>query len=226
MPYTRRTFRRRTYRRRPTIRRRRPTRWATYSAAGSQLWKDVKYLKGLINVEFKSKDIVGSSTPDNSAGSVVLLNGLATGDDFNSRDGRQIRMKSIQLNMKFNLHASATATVVRVLLVLDTQPNAAVATLSGILDVGSAATVVAFRNLNNRKRFIILRDWVVKVNTNLPEITREYYHTLDAKTVYNATNGGTIADIETNSLSLWLASDEATNTPTVTYNSRVRFIDN
>jgi len=81
------------YRRRPRRSYKPKSRWSIYGQAGKQLWKDVKALKNLINVEFKVKDLVSTSTPSTTVPTTLLLNGLQKGDDYNSRDGRQVRWK-------------------------------------------------------------------------------------------------------------------------------------
>jgi hypothetical protein len=49
---------------------------------------------------------------------------------------------------------------------------------------------------------------------------------LDLKTTYDDSNAGTVADIISNGLFIFQLSNEATNTPTVNHNIRIRFIDN
>lgn len=223
MPYARRRYPRRrpryTPRRRPV--RRAPTRAAIYGSAARQLYRDVSKLKGLINVEFKYVDNASTINPG-TTGTFVLLNGLATGDTASTRDGRQVRFKSIQHKMILNLNASASATTVRCIFLIDTQPNEAAPAAADVLQ---SVGLVAPRNLDYRKRFVILKDQNYRVNTDMPERTVSWYRNLDMKTVYDD-GGDTIASITTNSLYMLMLSDEAANTPTVTYYTRLRFIDN
>lgn len=200
------------------------TRGKIYGAAAGQLWRDVSKLKNLINVEFKKHDVVASINPG-TAGVFQLLNGVPAGDDFNARDGRQVRIKSIQMNLRCLKNPSATNTVFRMLLVIDKQSNTAGPTAANILDLTTATAVDAHRNLDYRKRFVILKDVRFCVNADTPEKIVDFYKRLDMKEVFDGT-AGTIGDISTNSIYLLLISDEATNTPAVLYNSRIRFIDN
>jgi len=160
-----------------------------------------------------------STTP-----SIALINASVVGDDFDNRDGRSIRIKSVQIALTVFFNASATQTATRMMVVIDKQPNE---TLLVIGDLITATNSHAMRNLDQRKRFVILWDRVVTQGDqeNAPRHI-EFYKKLDMITVYDDSNAGTIADIETNALYLILFSTEATNTPTVGRTTRVRFIDN
>ena len=48
--------------------------------------------------EMKSVDVYTGSLVADSTGTLQLLNGLARGDDIDERDGREVTMKSIQIN--------------------------------------------------------------------------------------------------------------------------------
>lgn len=180
---------------------------------------------GLVNVEYKVKDLVATATPSTS-GSLSLLNGLTKGDDYNNRDGRQVRWKSIQMYLRSTLHASATNTSIRVIIFIDKQASETAPTAAALLDLTTASAVDAFRNLSNRKRFVIIADKRVVINTNYPEKTTRLYKRLDMKQIFDDSDAGTVSDITTNSLYVLFLSDEATNVPSIVHNFRLRFIDN
>lgn len=201
-------------------------RWNIYGRAGKQLAKDVWTLKNLINVEFKSSDIYNSTQTAPLAGALVLVNHLTKGDDYNNRDGRQVRFKSLFLNGRVIMHASATHTAVRMVVFIDKQPNGVVPTATDVLSTATTNLIDAFRNLNNRKRFVILKDARYTLNTDYPEKQIKYYKKLDMKTIYDDGDAGTIADITTNALYVMWISDEGTWVPDVRVPARLRFIDN
>ncbi len=185
--------------------------------------KDVSKLKGLINTEFKSLDITTSATLTTTP-VVALLSGLAKGDDIDNRDGRQVRWKSVEINLQIVMHTTPINTLVRILIVIDKQPNATLLTIAELLN---QTTIDSVKNLDNRKRLVILRDDVVQLGDGyLTSTLWKYYKTLDMITVYDDSDAGTIADIETNALYLIMFSTEATNGPTVQRTMRMRFIDN
>lgn len=203
--------------------RKKRTRWSIYGAAGKQLVKDVKSLKNLINTEWKDCEVGTSATPT-TTGSLILLNGLTKGDDYNNRDGRSARFKSIQLSLATVLNGSASTTRIRWALVIDRDASNT---------VNSAAIYsneyASFRNLDNRRRFTFLKEghYTSGIYNGAPSTKIvDYYRKIDMHTIYDDSNNGDITDIRTNALYLYLWSDQATNTPTVGITTRLRFIDN
>jgi len=103
-----------------------------------------------------------------------LLNGIATGTDYNARIGRKIMMKSIALRYEIQMYMSDQASynqanpqVVRVMLVYDKAPTGTTPPIwSDILDGNTAwndaysvsDTTPCFNNLSNRTRFVTLYD--------------------------------------------------------------------
>lgn len=200
----------------------RPVKNIWWKRSYNKSYRMAKKALSLINVEFKKVDATGNVNVTSGSGQLILLNGLTKGDDYDNRDGRRIRMKSVELSLISLINASATDTVVKWFIVLDKQPNVSAPVLGDIFDSG----LHAIRNLDNRSRFLILKKGVHNLNSNYPEKSTKCYRRLDIRTTYDASNVGDITDITTNSLYLVLASDEATNTPNVKYYSRIRFIDN
>lgn len=182
-------------------------------------------IAGLINIEFKQQyGNIGASA--NTTGTLALLNGMQLGTDVDDRVGRSIRIKSVQLNLINTQNASASNSIVRYLLVIDKQPSGATPNFSDILATAGNLWS-SMRNLNNRKRFVILKDQFITMNsgTNNEIGVFEYYKKLDMHTIYNNTSTGTITDIESNALYLCLISNEPTNSVAVTGCYRVRYLD-
>lgn len=191
---------------------------------GKRLERKVSQLANLINVEFKYNDIKDTSTI-NTTGLFFLLNGLMLGDTSSSRDGRQIRIKSNQVNLKLTMHPSATNTTIRIIYFMDKQANASAPTTAMLLEDANVP-ITSPRNLDNRKRFVILKDEYVCLNVEKSETVFEWYKKLDFRTIYDSSNVGDITDITTNSFYLFLVCDDGTNTPTYALYNRIRFIDN
>jgi len=151
--------------------------------------------------EFKSVDVNLNGACDTTAGGrMVLLNGMARGDDISGRNGREVVMKSIEA--KFNLYVTAGTGVDqthRVVIFYDRQANGAAPVM---LDVLSAATAYAPRNLENRRRFKIIYDRTVPLNASAEAGSHKvlrFYRRLNHPTTFNAGNAGTVADITTGS---------------------------
>lgn len=77
-------------------RRKRPSRFKTYGRAGAQLYKDVMYLKGIINAEVKNH-YVDINQNVISSGVVHQLSNISQGDDSGDRDGAKIFPRWLQV---------------------------------------------------------------------------------------------------------------------------------
>lgn len=196
----------------------------TYGQIGSKMWRDLKYLKSIVNVESKHLEYTANTTSSTTA-AFVLINGSVPGDSGESREGQSILLQSVLLRYIVTLHASATATLHRVIVFIDSQPNAAVPGAADILD--TATNVLSPINITYGARFKILRDIMRTVDTNnLIVNVNEFIKIERTHTKFNAGTAGTVADISTNSLYVLHMSSEGTNVPVFDYFVRTRFIDN
>lgn len=203
----------------------------TYGRMGQKVFDDTSWLvnkvaqlSSLINTEFKTADTAGTSTLT-TVPIIALLNGLGIGDDFNNRDGRQVRWKSVEIKIQFLLStAGPIEDMVRIMVVIDKQPNETLMVIADLLDT---TTVQSMKNLNQRKRFVILLDTVIELS--LAQRTNafwKYYKKIDMKTIYDSSDTGGITDIETNAFYLVLFCTEAVNGIVSERTTRMRFIDN
>lgn len=204
----------RRYRRRPI----------TYGQIGRKVWRDVKFLKSVINVEKKYTD-VNATTTSSSTSALVLLNGLSLGDTATTRDGQSVKFINLFWQGLWTINASATTTAVRVIVFMDTQPNAAAPATSDLLV--SNTSVLSPLLISGSSRFKVLFDTKKQLSLNGTEMVRSYkFKKMSVHTKYNVSNNGTIADIVTNSIYMLHMSDQAVNVPAFSYWSRLRFIDN
>jgi len=188
-------------------------------------------LKTIDALEVRINPVTGLAAP-----TFALLNGVATGDDFNSRDGRQIVIKSIYFRADLQPYGNTMSygDTVRCMIVQDTQPNGVIFTVG---DLFTATTntygSVAMNNLNNRSRFKVLMDKQVSMDPAIYAASVLTGGNPSTKTIkkfikchipvqYSGT-GATIASIATNSLYLVVFSDNQL----VDFRSstRVRFVD-
>lgn len=185
--------------------------------------------------ELKYKDHDEASYALNTTGSVVHLNGVAVGDDNNTRDGRQIYNKSIHVMGQIATANPAIDNTIevfaRLMIVWDSQPNSgAIATIANIL---TSATSMAHLNLDNRERFTILKDckYVLGLrdgdmasapNTYLVD---EFIDLKNVKTTYSGTTDA-IGSIATGALLLVAIGDEAASNYRARVSARLRFSDN
>lgn len=190
--------------------------------------------------ELKSFDITAASCNMNTGGTVQVLNLPVVGTDYDDRIGRKITIKSVYVRGFGYIQAAATGgsaqdapiQLHRMILVWDKQPNAAIAAITDILAI---ATSSSHLNLNNRDRFLVLKDkqWVVGplnatqgLNGNCGYPIK-VYKKMNFEAVYNGTNGGTIADITTGALLLVTIGDVASGLDDGVANvkTRIRFVD-
>lgn len=187
----------------------------------TKLKSDVRYLKSRLNTEAKYIDLDNFVTAGPTA--ILNLNLTAQGSEPYERDGNSIRMVSVQSNLKFNLHASASQTIIRCLLVLDKSPNGTGS--ATVTDMYVSATPYSLRNVDGLRRFKVLKDFHIRLDSSDPEKMAMIYRKLNVKVKYN-NSAGNPTSIENGLLQWVFISDETTFAPTISYNNRVRFIDN
>lgn len=177
-----------------------------------------------------------------------LLNSVVVGAELYQRTGRKIYMKSLHFK-GFIFPTQATTSVasafLRVIIFYDAQPNGAAPGISDLLEdsaSGSPTNFLSEINLNNRQRFMILREkkFIVGPTTNTTNygqsllqdgsqclVIDEFIKLKRLETCFNAVNGGTIADITTGSLYVVALCDNTSTSGawTLSYNARVRYYD-
>jgi len=156
-----------------------------------------------IPVEKKVIDTAPGNQACATTGTVTLINGVAQGDDYTQREGRQITVKAVQVRGYFARPANTVgfeACHCRGILVLDTQVNGTIATMAEILE---SVNSLSYNNLSNRERFKVLAD----INTVLTKrvattLTNDGGQAGDnpwfdvyKKVSFNETFGGTTAAI-------------------------------
>jgi len=169
------------------------------------------------------------------------------GSDYTNRIGRKTVIKSLYIRGRIQLQETdqpsgptnpsyTPAQQCRMIVYVDFQPNGSAPALSDILNNSDP---IGQLNPNNRDRFKIVKDktWVfdpLYVNGDTITFNRTIYDfkvfkKLNLEVIYNSTNGGTIADIQTGALGIYFVGDNAP--PPVEYaaicsfTSRTRFED-
>jgi len=195
----------------------------TYPQIFSKVVKDVSYLKGLINTEFKFRTLSFSTTMD-TTGSVHHLNNISQGDGGSTRDGDQVRVKGVRVRGIYTIHASATTTVLRCIAFVWKNVNNIAPVKTDIVDAG----VNSMRELDERRNVRILWDKTFVLDSvQRPLLQFEKYFPLDIKTLFTRgeTSGGS-AQTEQNGVYMLVFSDQATNVPSENVDTRCTFVDN
>lgn len=193
--------------------------------------KDVAYLKGLINVEFKYHDVQFAQDA-HTTGAIVPLNLVPQDDTGVGRDGNQFRMKSVQIRgLSKNKTASTTPIFTKIDLILDTEPCAGTTPLfTDIYDTtGAVPYYRALRNLDNRHRFVFLKSWsFVHDPTGQEAKIIDFYKKLDVKVLF-ANSTATLANLKKHHLFLAISGNNASgsgNEGVVECQTRIRYLDN
>lgn len=161
--------------------------------------------------EFKAIDTTTNGDL-NTTGTIALVNGCARGDDINARIGREIVMRSVQIEIDAqSTDTTGIAQEGRILLVYDRQANGAAPTFANVLAATGASLPISPRNLENRRRFKILMDKKFVLGPQGATTTAlggqsvkhfKFYRRLRHPVTFNSGNAGTIADITSGSLYL------------------------
>jgi len=118
--------------------------------------------------EKKVFDLAVGAYAANTTGSVTPIALPVTGADFTNRIGRKIVIKNIYIRGMINMEGAqtvtsptlATANLTRLMLVWDTQPNGAIATIGQIINITTGPGICPQQHLNldNRDGFKVLSD--------------------------------------------------------------------
>lgn len=171
-----------------------------------------------------------NGTAITTAGTFLLMNGCTTGSGDGAREGTKIVINRIAGKGLAYVNSSVTtnsATGIRLMLVLDRQPNGAIFSIADLLDNAgnNQNNVYSLQRFNFRNRFRVLMDKTrcIKPSANTRQaVALGTYEAGDwcfqfAKrfkkgiTVeYNTGTAGTVADIAKNSLYLLAIADNST----------------
>lgn len=158
----------------------------------------------------------------------ILLNGMAPGSTASDRVGRKIVMTTLLIRWRAQMVITGIQGAnFRILVVYDKQANAALPVITDILDSND---VLARQNLSNRDRFIVLVDKHSKnvgAQSDWSTIGKIYRKKLNLETIFNAGAAGTIGDIASGSVVLFIAHTGTTGTvaPTMNLLTRIRYTD-
>jgi len=189
--------------------------------------------------EVKTLDYSNSSLVISDSGNAVLCNSCIQGtDSVNQRIGRKILMRRIQARFTAGAPVASltgstgltnNADVIRAVLVYDKQSNGAGASWSSIFNASGVANApLAFRSQATQDRYIVLADYVTRINTSGPNM---FQHEFDVpcslEVSFTSTNNGDITDIITGGVYFIIVDANTTGNLPSTFNlaSRVEFVD-
>lgn len=211
----------------------------------SRKYKGIARIKGGIKPkagaqELNFVDVTHAGLVCDTTGTVTLLNGVAQGDDYTNRQGRQVTFKSIQLrgSLRPDDPTNQSMHIGRLMLVWDNATNSAGA-VPAITDILVSSSSRAFPLVTNANRFTILWDSYYAsgrtANTATQAVTAgpigpyviNVYKKLNVVTQYSGTSN-TISNIQNGALLLVTVGDIATGaSDTMKFSgfSRARFLE-
>lgn len=198
-----------------------------YSKADKALARRVSKLERGFNRELKTFDATRTTSPTTTGG-VQNLNVMGQGDTSLQRDGLQIKPKHLTWKIRIKNNASAsTGTFVRMILFTDREGQGSYATATDLLE---SDDIDAWPEHNTRPRFKIHKSIVYRVEpaTSSPHAIYDKGIIKFPKNYKMWYNGSAAAEasVGKNALYVYLVSDQATNSPAIEFNSRLRFVDN
>lgn len=213
---------------------------------GAYATGEMKYLD-----QFKAETSIALVTTTWVAGTIFdpattnCLFAPTVGASISQRIGREVKVHKIKVRGTFVAATQAAVTggdngsLVRFIVVMDKQTNATQMTGAQLLADNSAAitTIHAFQNLDNLGRFRVLKDKMYKFDnpnlafngTNMTQegLYRHFKFTIKFKKPisvhFNATGGGTVADIVDNSFHVVCGTDNNALNMTCAYTARVSY---
>lgn len=186
--------------------------------------KGVAYLKGLVNSERMYFDCNDTQGPTYN-GAITLLSGIATGDDDGARTGNSILARSLYLNFSSTINASATTTLVRLIVFMDKMNTGTAPTVADILSTpGNGYAPLCPLNVDHTSRYKVLMDKKLTLSINGSRIARTIkYVPLMTHIKYTGVNA---TDVYKNNIYVLYITDQLANTPLVNLCSRLGYHDN
>lgn len=151
-----------------------------------------------------------------------LVNGLSLGNDYDNRIGRKVLWKKIFIRYTGFLTAGS-ANKVRLLVVYDKQTNGVAPAITDIL---LADAFNSPNNLNNRDRFLTIIDEITEnAGTGDSCIAGTITRKIGLETIFNAGTAGTVADITSGSIHVFICGTGSTGAVDFDMRIRLRFED-
>lgn len=188
-------------------------------------------IRKLINVEQKFKETSDAAATYDRSGYISYLSGLDQGDSTITREGNSVKMQHFRLRLFLKHNAAQTGgTLSRILVVRDLQNQGATITANDVLEtVGTSNAPLAFRDFINgplqNKRFAVVYDQCF-ITDPYHLIREDVFETAHDCHVYYRGTDSTVASAGNGSYFLIAVSSDATNLPTINFNTRFEFTDN
>lgn len=186
--------------------------------------EDLRKVKKKVNqlsraVELKYRPFQASGTSVNSGFNITLLNGITQGDDSPDREGNDIFMKKLVMNISFIVGDNTNS--IRMCIIYDKQTNGAFPQSTDVFQSYTSVNATAPLNdirADDRRRFVFLYDKIIDLSVAGPACkTLRIRKRINKHTNYSGA-GSSESVIYTGGLYLVLISDStAASHPSASY---------
>lgn len=211
---------------------------------GAAVTGEMKYFESLLSASALTASVDWTGTEHDPATLLTLFDPIV-GAGVNQRIGKSVKVLKIKIKgiiasaPQIDQTAADGGSMIRMLLVQDMQTNSAQCQGEQVMAAPGTATSnlvnQSFQNIDNFGRFRVLKDITTNLQnpnmsydgTNMEQagLIRSFKMTAIFKNPvivrFNATNGGTIADIVDNSFHFIAQTSNIALAPTISYNCRV-----
>jgi len=187
-------------------------------------------IRKLINIETKFYDYTTTATSVPNTGVVASITQMAQGLTSTTRVGDSIRLQHMEVRGRFVINSAATTSLCRVMVVRDLDGYGTAPNVSDILEYTSSTLgPVSPYKFNKKQRFSILFDELLSLQggaatDGMSSQVFTFSTAHQGHVLYLGSTGSAASDGKGTVYVAWI-SDEATNTPTVAFASRVLYTD-
>lgn len=180
---------------------------------------------GLLNTEEHIDDSSLTATPTQT-GTLGSLAMPAQGVGSDDRQGDQIRLKSLHFNGKLSIHASATVSVVRIIIIVDKcNTITSIAQAMNSTYTGTARAPYATFNRDTRQNFRVLMDRTYQLESGTNELIHFKFNKRWKKGPIVEFNEAA-STVSSNAVKVIFLSDSTTNNPSFDCVTRTTYVDN
>lgn len=193
--------------------------WKTAKYAAQQVWK----LKGLVNSEMMKLDTTGSAVTVTNTGIVTHMTAVPQGDTDASRHGNSIYCRSLNIKGYVRMNASATASIYRLSVIIDTQQVGD--TAPSFSDIYESADVNAHLNNTTVGRYKVLKNIVFTLVQGQTDV--RYFNINIPMRHHVRYNGTASSDVQKGGIYLVRVSNEGAGfQPADSFEARLSYHDN
>ncbi len=194
----------------------------------ASMWNSIRKLKRMINVEYKQRYEKLTSSSTGTTPAFFSLVTLSQGQTQNERIGAQAKFINLFFNSIANIEPTTnTETFVRYIVFIDKQCNGANPSGADLLqDATAINNIVSPLNMDNKFRFKVLYNRVIKLSENLPINQVKWFKKLLLPVRYDGT-GAAVTALTSNNLLVCVFSDQPVGSqPLITWNIKTSYVDN